>query len=306
METNKYFEEGMVLAERAWKENPNLSTNETIDLLRDIRFSVSINSASAEEHNGKMDGICSFFAEKGTEKIDIKNFNRDFSDLSKSTEYEGYIRMVDKLLPRIEDLSCEQGEAIEIPAKIRPHIKAESWGETINGVIGRIYLFNESYPPLYFPYCDVYSKIASDILVGERIPLLYSQVKTSEVLAAVQAVVDPEHSNNELSETIKKCLFYERKNESPLYNFLLSQGLTAISFYKNGGCPRYCDEVIGNVKNIFLDDGKVYADVEESSEEEYYECEITSTRRNYDWILDEIKKVVNITYGKDIIHQIPI
>jgi len=294
---SEFYLRGRAIAETAWNEKSNLSTEDLIDLVNGLRCDIKRDSLSNEESNEMLDGLTAFFTEKEVSSLDRGKLNKDFKPLYDGGDYEGYIRLVDRLLPRIEDPFSERGEAISIPAGVRPHLAYHSIKD-VDGAIGEIYLAEEGMH-MYFPFCDIYSEESPDVLIEERVPLLYSKVVTSKVLSAIQSVIDPEHKNREISDTIQKCLAIENGCGNSLFKFLFDHGIVTLSIKDAGGNPRYCEDVVGDIANIIINrDGQVFADVYPFSNKKYQECEITPNITNYHWMLDDIKRAINVAIGK--------
>ena len=228
--------------------------------------------------------------------INIKDFNEDFKRLINNAEKDDKTRLVERFLPRIEADEIK-GPAIEFPADIRPIFND-------NERIGRIY-FEDVGMHSYHPCCDVYSEMNPKKKLSEGIDLLYNKVVVSDLLTAIQTVIDPECKNEALTKAINECKAAESRSGDPLYDILSKYGISTIDFDTSGYYPRYCESLFGlsgNVKSINLTpDGKVMANVVSNDDKHPVKVQITKDCLTYISILDNIKKAINIAKGKKLL-----
>lgn len=250
---------------------------------------------SSEEYRETVDGIADTFLEYEVKDLDIKAFNKDLANLKHDINYDEQLRLVDRLLLQLEYETGEEA-VIEFPVEIRPRIEVTSiFDRTTKGRIGRIFMEEEGMHMRY-PYCDVYSERCPNKKLLKSENLLYSKVVISEVLRAIQTVIDPECKNKELAIAINECETIENRTEDPLYAILSKHGVAALSFSSTNSYARYCESnVCGDIAVVYLTtDGKVMAVLTGGET-----VQITQTIGCYDWLVDSIKRAVNIVKGKN-------
>ncbi len=247
-----------------------------------------------EDFLKKTDSVCDAFLKYELKSLDLKAFNKDLSSLNHGTDYHEQLRMVDSLLFELEQ-ETEESAVVEFPAEIRPMIETTTiMGRKVKGRIGSVYLEEEGMN-MYFPHCDVCSDRNPQKKLLKNADLLYSNVIVSEVLRAMQTVLDPECKNEKLAKAIKESEAIEKCKEDPLYTILYKHGMAAISLASNNSHPRYCEsDVCGDVMDVYLTpEGDVMANLTGGET-----VQITPTISNYDWIVDDIKRAVNIAKKK--------
>ena len=150
--------------------------------------------------------------------MEVKNVNvgmlsKQMSQMGKlSGQYEIDMRFVDSLLERPEDDEMI-GTAIEIPVELRPDYHYDDWSGQGCGKLGSIYL-QEVGMHMYLPFCDIYDSDEPDELICAATQLDSSATKVSELLSALQTIVDPEHKNNPLQQAIVRCKTFESQPSS--------------------------------------------------------------------------------------------
>lgn len=226
--------------------------------------------------------------------LDIKAFNKDLALLKQDTDYDEQLRMVDSILLKLEN-ETEEEAVIKFPVEIRPKIEITSiFGRKTKGKIGCIYMEEEEMN-MFYPYCDVYSEKCPNKKLLKCQDLLHNKVVISEVLKAIQLVIDPDGKNEKLAQAIEKSETIENRTEEPLYAVLHKYGITSLSLSSSNSCTRYCEsDVCGDITDVYLTpDGKVMS-ILDSGET----VQITQTIKCYRWLVDSIKRAVNIAIGR--------
>ena len=247
-----------------------------------------------KEYTETVDHIADDFLKYEVKYLDIKAFNKDLANLKHDTNYHEQLRLVDRLLLQLEYETDEEA-VIEFPVEIRPRIEVTSiFDRTTKGRIGKIFMEEEGMHMRY-PYCNVYSERYPNKKLLKSENLLYSKVIISEVLRAIQSVIDPGCKNKELANAISECEIIENRIEDPLYAILSKHGVAALSLSSTDSCARYCEcNVCGDVAVVYLTtDGKVMAVLTGGET-----VQITQTIGCYDWLVDSIKRAVNISKKK--------
>ena len=151
---------------------------------------------------------------------------------------------------------------------------------------------------MWLPHCDVYSEHNPEELLEEGVSLLYESFVTSEILLALQAVIDPMHKNSDLEEAIAKSLAVENATGNVLYDVLAKHQLSVVSLKAcNRNSVRCCDNGrYGDLQHIFLANGAVMGIV--SDFDEYFIMDILPSTWSYDLIVKEMKAAVNIAKGR--------
>lgn len=292
------YDEGRKLGGEIWAKKDSLSFDGLLNLINSTRKDLLSGDLSVEDSFEMIDGLFAFIMEKEVEGLNVKKFNADMTASGNDGDYDSYIRIVDSLLPAPDERSDSLvGEAVEIPVDLRPHIYDVS-PLVEEGVIGRLY-FQESGMHMWFPHFDVYSEDNPDELLETGVNLLYSRFVTSEILLALQAVIDPGHNNKELEETIKKSIAVENATGNDLYDVLYKHNLAVVSLKSCGRNGVRCNDRnrYGDLLHIFLADGAVWGEVIDF-DDEHFVVEILPSLWNYDFILNEMKAAVNITKGR--------
>ena len=152
---------------------------------------------------------------------------------------------------------------------------------------------------MWFPHCDVYSEDDPDELIEEGVNLYFSSFVTSEILLALQAVVDPDHDNKELEESIQKSIALENATDNVLYDVLAKHNLAVISLKASGRQNVRCREYdrYGNLQYVYLTDGAVWGDVKDF-DNIHFAIELLPSTWHYDYILQEMKAAVNVAKAK--------
>ena len=295
MANKSYYEKGRELGEKVWAERDKVSFQDFLKRLGDKIGVLYSNGMTTEDSREKLDGLFAFIQEKEVEKVNVKQFLADMAMSKNDVDYDSLIRIVDRLLPRPQSGSMV-GDAIEIPVEIRPHIHL-SFPQGAEGVIGRLY-FQECGMHMWLPHCDVYREDNPEELLEEGVSLLYESFVTSEILLALQEVIDPMHKNSDLEEAITKSLAVENASDNALYDVLAKHELAVVSLKACNRRVRCCKEgIYGDLRYLFLAAGTVKGIVDD-----FYDCffitEILPSTWNYDYIVKEIKATVNIAKGR--------
>ena len=296
MDNKSCYDEGRELGGKVWAERDKLSFQVFLKLLDDTICDLFPNGMLTEECREKLDGLFAFIQEKEVEGVNLKQFFADIAVSKSGVDYDSIIRIVDRLLPRPETRSWSQrGKAVEIPVELRPHIHL-SFPRGAEGVIGRLY-YQESGMHMWLPHCDVYSEHNPEELLEEGVSLLYEKFVTSEILLAVQEVIDPMHKNTDLQEAITKSLAVENASGNALYGVLAKHQLAVVSLKACNRRVRCCDNgIYGDLRHLFLANGAVKGIADDF--DEYFILDILPSTWSYDSILKEIKAAVSIAKGK--------
>ena len=297
MDTISHYDDGRELGGTVWAERDKLSFQGFIKLLGDTICALLSNGMLTEENRDTLDGLFAYIQEKEVEKVNVKKFFADMAVSKNDVDYDSLIRIVDRLLPPPDTGSWRQvGKAVEIPAELRPHIHL-SFPQGAEGVVGRLY-FQESGMNMWLPHCDVYSEDNPEELLEEGVSLLYQGFVTSEILLALQEVIDPMHKNSDLEEAITKSLAIENATGNALYDVLAKHELAVVSLKACNRSVRCCDEgVYGDLRYLFLADGAVKG-IAEDFDDCFFITEILPATWNYDYIVKEMKAAVSIAKGK--------
>ena len=292
-----YYDEGRELGGKVWAERDRLSFQGFLKLLGDTIGVLFSNGMPTEESRDKLDGLFAFIQEKEVEKVNVKKFFTDMAVSKNDVDYDSLIRIVDRLLPPPDNGSWQQtGKAVEIPAELRPHIHL-SFPQGAEGVIGRLY-FQGSGMNMWLPHCDVYSEDNPEELLEEGVSLLYQGFVTSEILLALQEVIDPMHKNSDLEEAITKSLAIENATGNALYDVLAKHELAVVSLKACIRSVRCCEEgVYGDLRYLFLADGAVKG-IADDFDNCFFITEILPSTWNYDLIVKEMKAAVNIAKAR--------
>lgn len=297
MPNKSYYEKGRELGGTVWVERDKLSFQDFIKLLGDTIGVLFSDGMPTEENRDKLDGLFAFIQEKEVENVNVKKFLADMAISKNDVDYDSLIRIVDRLLPPPDNRSRHRkGKAVEIPDELRPHIHL-SFPQGTKGVIGRLY-FQESGMHMWLPHCDVYSEDSPEEIIQEGVSLLYQRFTTSEILLALQEVIDPMHKNSDLEEAITKSLAIENATGNALYDVLAKHELAVVSLKACNRSVRCCKEgIYGDLRYIFLADGTVKGIVDDFYDG-FFITEILPSTWNYDLIVKEIKATVNIAKGR--------
>lgn len=294
MDKQAYYEEGRKLGVKVWGERDKLSFQDFLKLLDDIIGDLFSNGMPTEESYEKLDGLFAFIQEKEVEGVNVKKFFADIAMSIIDVDYDSLIRIVDRLLPPPE-FGRLVGDSVEIPAELRPHIQL-SFPRGAKGVIGRLY-FQESGMHMWLPHCDVYSEHNPEIILQKGVSLLYESFVTSEILLALQEVIDPLHKKSDLQEAITKSLAVENATGNALYDVLAKHQLAVVSLKACNRSARCCDNgMYGDLQHIFLANGAVKGIA--SDFDEYFIMDIRPSSWNYDSFIKEMKAAVNIAKGR--------
>jgi hypothetical protein len=197
-------------------------------------------------------GVASFITSAEAKKINKGQFNKEIRSLGNAPkQYSEDANFVGRLLPK-PDYYDDQGEAIEIPVDLRPDCNYDSFLDHGTGKLGRIYL-KEMGMKAYFPHFDVYDPDDPDEIICEGALLDVSSVKASELLSALQQVLDPNKENQELSDTIDRCRQYE-SSSSPLVVFLKKYGIGVVNLSANGWKQINCGHIHDTALYAIVDD----------------------------------------------------
>ena len=292
-----YYDEGRELGGIIWAEKNKLSFQDFLKLLDDTLCDLFPKGMRSEESREKLDGLFAFIQEKEVEVVNVKKFNADIVASKNDVDYDSLIRIVDRLLPPPDIVSLHKvGKAVEIPVEIRPHIRL-SFPQGAKGFIGRMY-FQDSGMNMWLPHCDVYSEDHPDELLEKGVSLLYERFVTSEILLALQKVVDPTHKNSDLEEAIARSLAQENAKGNALYDVLSKHQLAVVSLKACNRSVRCCDDgIYGDLQHLFLANSAVKG-IAEDFDDCLFITEILPSTWNYDYIVTELKAAVNIAKGR--------
>ena len=297
MSNKSYYEKGRELGEKVWAERDKLSFQDFLKPLCDTIGVLFSDGMPTEDSRDKLEGLFAFIQEKEVENVNVKKFLADMAMSKNDVNYDSLIRIVDRLLPPPDNRSRHRkGKAVEIPAGLRPHIHL-SFPQGTKGVIGRLY-FQECGMHMWLPHCDVYSEDSPEEIIQDGVSLLYQRFTTSEILLALQEVIDPMRKNSDLEEAITKSLAIENATGNALYDVLTKHELAVVSLKACNRSVRCCKEgIYGDLRYLFLADGTVKGIVDD-----FHDCffitEILPSTWNYDYIIKEIKATVNIAKGR--------
>ena len=295
MERTASYEAGRDLGSKIWAERDKLSFQDFLKLLNDTVGDLFADGMPAEENSEKLDGLFAYIQEKEVEDVNLKQFFADIDASKSDVDYEDLIRIVDRLLPAPADYDSMVGDAVEIPVGLRPHI---SMGYGDEGVIGRFYL-QDSGMHMWLPHCDVYSEDNPEELLEEEVSLLYETYVTSEILLALQAVIDPMHKNKELEQAIAQSLAVENAAGNALYGVLSKHRLPVVSLKACSRSVRCCNNgTYGDLQHLFLADGTVKG-IAETFDNYFFLTELLPSSWNYDYIVQQVKATVNIAKCKN-------
>lgn len=222
--------------------------------------------------------------------LDIDTFNHDCTaliDMAKHYRYD--MRFVDQIMPWPEDAEWK-GPEVYIPVEHRPLLV----NDDVKGRIGKIYM-RDSGMRNYLPYCDIYSEQYPDELIADGVNLCYNNFPVSQVLEALQAVLDPEHSDSEWSKVIKRCHDFEGTGGDPLFNLLEKYGLAVVNLNLFDAGSVFCYEPYGDMNTIFVDCStkKVWGMVLADEDLQYYKVPIEPIIQIFDSIVFEIQNAIN-------------
>ena len=256
MPNKSYYENDRELGEKVWAERDKLSFQDFLKPLGDTICVLFSDGMPTEESLEKLDGLFAFIQEKEVENVDVKKFLADMAMSKNDVNYDSLIRVVDLLPPPDNRSRHRKGKAVEMPAGLRPHIHL-SFPQGTKGVIGRLY-FQESGMNMWLPHCDVYNEDNPEEIIQEGVSLLYQRFTTSEILLALQEVIDPMHKNSDLEEAITKSLAIENATGNALYDVLTKHELAVVSLKACNRSVRCCKEgIYGDLRYLFLADGTV-------------------------------------------------
>ena len=295
MDKLSYYDKGRELGAKVWAEKDKLSFQDFVKLLDNSIIGLFSEGQLTNESKENLDGLFAFIQEKEVEDVNVKKFFADIAASKSDVDYDSLIRIVDRLLPPPDEERLV-GDAVEIPTELRPHIHL-SFPQGAEGVIGRIY-FQESGMHMWLPHCDVYSEHNPEELLEKGVSLLYQKFVTSEVLLALQEVVDPMHKNSDLEDAISNSLAMENATGYALYDVLAKHKLVVVSLTaSNRSGVRCCEDgIYGDLQHIFLANGAVKGIAE--GFDEYFIIDILPSTWQYDYFIKEIKATVNIAKGK--------
>ena len=175
-------------------------------------------------------GVAAFITSQEVKNINVGQFSKELKSLGKVAEqYRSDSSMVGRLLPRIG--RGFRGKAVVIPVDLRPDYHYDSFMGVRTGKLGRIYML-EVGMHMYFPHCDIYDADDPDTLLCAGNQLDESSVKLSELLFALQNILDPKKENQELTETIERCKQYENGGSS-LPALLKKYGIGVVNLSNN-------------------------------------------------------------------------
>ena len=299
------FNKGKEMARELWEERRPATTDDCIclydDLIEKASDLLKKDEVEFDEYVANDDGINSYIFEKELEKLDTDKFNESLKSLEQSlTEYEDCLFYIEELLPKLSDDEYAEGRgpAIEIPNDLRPTIFYD-WGE-IYGKIGRIYWMEEGMHSWY-PCCDIFSEKSPDEVLETGCGLFYAHLQVSELLSAIQSVIDPEHKNSELSEMILRSSTLENKRLEELYNFLYGNGLSVICMQETWSPLRDIDSGDYICRLSLTKDGSIYMRLGILRHEQHvkgcYYKKMESSPSNYSNIINSVKESIEAAKG---------
>lgn len=175
-------------------------------------------------------GVAGFITSQEAKNINVGQFSKELKSLEKSSEQYGHdSRMVDRLLPRVG--RGFRGKAIDIPAELRPVYHYDSFEGSGTGRLGRLYML-EVGMHMYLPHCDVYDIDDPDEVVCMGNQFDESSVKLSELLSALQSILDPNKEKQDLTAAIERCKLYEAGGSS-LPALLKNYGIGVVDLSNN-------------------------------------------------------------------------
>lgn len=248
--------------------------------------------------NQAMRGAASFISIKSMAHANIPLFNSKISRYLKNIQDDGYrslIHLIDSRLPRPQHGSFEY-IPIEFPVDRRPACKFSFFGLNVDGEIGEIYLYEHSMH--MFRVCvNVYDSEDPTELLEENHILETSDVVLSDLLSSLQAVIDPEGKDDELTAAIEKATLIE--NEKCCIAPILKEcGIYMLSLSDFGRHPRFCDgDIISDVDYIYVVGDDVVL-VMHSSMSRINIATLNERIVNYSWIVEDIKAAANMAYQR--------
>lgn len=237
-------------------------------------------------------GVAAFITSEEVKQINVGQFSKELKSLGKAAEqYDHDSRMVDRLLPR-PDYNKTKGKAIKIPEKLRPFYHYDRIFEKGTGKLGRIYM-KEVGMHMYLPYCDIYDIDDPKFMVCSSIQLDSSSVKISELLSALQSILDTNKENQELVQAIERCKQYENSG-SPLPELLKKYGIGVVDLSSNSW---------HRVNHQFIHAESLFVELDENDHlqvtlqpEPYcddFDNPFDATEANYGELSDFIKEAIN-------------
>ena len=197
-------------------------------------------------------GVASFITSAEVKKINIGQFNKELKSLGNAPkQYSEDAHFVRRLLSK-PDYYADQGGAIEIPVDLRPNCIYDSILDHGTGKLGRIYL-KDMGMKAYFPHYDVYDPEHSNEVICKGALFDVTSVKVSELLFALQQVLDANKENQELSDAIDRCRQYENSS-SPLVALLKKYGIGVVNLSANGWKQINCGHIHDTALYAVLDD----------------------------------------------------
>ena len=200
------YSEGYELAQNKFNQLTNIpqTSQEWVEFFQNVSWDIY-------DMNGVC-GVAGFITSQEVKNINVGQFSKELKTLEKSAEQYGHdSRLVDRLLPPVGRKF--QGKAIDIPVDLRPVYHYDSFDGSGIGKLGSIYML-ETGMHMYFPHCDIYDADNPDTLLCAGNQLDASSVKISELLYALQTILDPKCENQELSAAIERCKQYENGGSS--------------------------------------------------------------------------------------------
>lgn len=153
-----------------------------------------------------------FITAMEVKSIDVGLLCKKISQIGKaSKQYENDAR-VDNLLERPKN-NKTTGPKVNIPVELRPNYNYNGSPCHCRGKLGSIYI-KEVGMHMYLPYCDIYDSEDPDMLVCAGTQLDSTSTKVSELLTALQSILDPEHKDTELQQAITRCRSFESQPSS--------------------------------------------------------------------------------------------
>ena len=197
-------------------------------------------------------GVAAFITSSEVKNVNVGQFNKELRSLGNAPkQYRDDAHFIGRLLPQ-PDYYDAQGEAIEIPADLRPDCSYDSIFDHGTGKLGRIYL-KEMGMKAYFPHYDVFDSDDPDELICDGVLFDETNVKISELLFALQQVLHPNKDNKELSDVIERCRQFEN-GRSPMVALLKKYGIGVINLSANGWSHINCGHIHDTALYAVIDD----------------------------------------------------
>lgn len=236
-------------------------------------------------------GVAAFITSEEIKNINVGQFSKELKSLGKAEEQYGHdSRMVDRLLPRVG--RGFRGKAVDIPDNLRPYYHYDSFEGSGTGKLGRIYML-ETGMHMYLPHCDIYAIDDPDEIVCTAIQLDKSSVKLSELLSALQTILDPNNENQNLMAAIERCKLYEAGGSS-LPALLKKYGIGVVDLSNNGWRHVNSGSIHANALFVELDESNhLQVTLEPNPWGDDFENPFDATEAGFGELSNFIKEAIN-------------